>query len=122
MISQASAHFRTECLFAHHLFSLLQGQTSIDSTSPDDESGTNGTHTAANNIPDPDSNQAAPDGDDILAALEKIPGVGSLRSSVQSSLGSSLPSLTLDRVKREESSHSLESTSVRSEFTAEFEK
>ena len=45
-------------------------------------------------------------GEDILAALEKITGVGSLRS-VQSSLGSSLPSLTLDKVKREESSHSL---------------
>lgn len=48
-----------------------------------------------------------------MAALEKIPGVGSLRSS---SVGSSLPSLNLDganaggqqRLRREEeSSHSL---------------
>ena len=44
-------------------------------------------------------------GEDILSALEKIPGVGSLRSL--GSIGSNGPSLTLDRVKRESSSHSL---------------
>ena len=50
-----------------------------------------------------------------MAALEKIPGVGSLRSS---SVGSSLPSLNLDnngqqRLRREEeSSHSLGMQSV----------
>lgn len=46
-------------------------------------------------------------GEDILAALERIPGVGSLRSSAQSSLASSLPSLALDKLKRDDSSHSL---------------
>ena len=49
-----------------------------------------------------------------MAALEKIPGVGSLRSS---SVGSSLPSLNMDngqqRLRREEeSSHSLGLQSV----------
>ena len=49
------------------------------------------------------------DGEDILAALEKVSGVGSLRSLY--SVGSSQPSLTLDAraVRREESSHSISS-------------
>ena len=44
-----------------------------------------------------------------LTALEKIPGVGSLRSL--NSVGSSQPSLTLDPrvVRRDESSHSISS-------------
>ena len=72
------------------------GQTSIESHSPDDEEGQK-------------KNKRGEDGEDILAALEKIPGVGSLRSlhSVGSSLAESGIGLTLDRIKREESSHSL---------------
>ena len=47
-------------------------------------------------------------GEDIIAALEMIPGVGSLRSL--NSMGSSQPSYTLDqRFRREESSHSISS-------------
>ena len=46
--------------------------------------------------------------EDIIAALEMIPGVGSLRSL--NSMGSSQPSYTLDqRFRREESSHSISS-------------
>ena len=72
------------------------GQTSIESHSPDDDEGQK-------------KNKRGEDGEDILAALEKIPGVGSLRSlhSVGSSLAESGIGLTLDRIKREESSHSL---------------
>jgi hypothetical protein len=50
--------------------------------------------------------------EDILAALEKIPGVGSLRSV--SACSGSLPSLGADArlaVRREDSSHSLGSQS-----------
>ena len=72
------------------------GQTSIESHSPDDDDGRK-------------KNNRGEDGEDILAALEKIPGVGSLRSlhSVGSSLAESGIGCSLDRVKREESSHSL---------------
>ena len=72
------------------------GQTSIESHSPDDDDGRK-------------KNKRGEDGEDILAALEKIPGVGSLRSlhSVGSSLAESGIGCSLDRVKREESSHSL---------------
>ena len=73
-----------------------QGQTSGESGSPDDIVQHNG-------------KTGGEDGEDILAALEKIPGVGSLRSL--NSVGSSQPSLTLDPkfVRREESSHSISS-------------
>ena len=72
------------------------GQTSIESHSPDDDEVRN-------------KSSRGEDGEDILAALEKIPGVGSLRSlhSVGSSLAESGIGCSLDRVKREESSHSL---------------
>ena len=72
------------------------GQTSLESHSPDDDDGQK-------------KNKRGEDGEDILAALEKIPGVGSLRSlhSVGSSLAESGIGLTLDRIKREESTHSL---------------
>ena len=73
------------------------GETSIESHSPqDDDESTK-------------KKSRGEDGEDILAALEKIPGVGSLRSlhSVGSSLAESGIGLTFDRVKREESSHSL---------------
>ena len=72
------------------------GQTSIESHSPDDDEGQN-------------KKGRGEDGEDILAALEKIPGVGSLRSlhSIGSSQAESGLGLSLDRVKREESSHSL---------------
>ncbi len=74
---------------------LSQGQTSGESGSPEAES-------------QPRVKTGGEDGEDILAALEKIPGVGSLRSL--NSVGSSQPSLTLDpRFRREESSHSLAS-------------
>eukprot|EP00093_Oithona_nana_P005264 05264.XXX_212303_210832_1 [CDS] Oithona nana genome sequencing. len=71
-----------------------QGQTSGESGSPDDtqHNGKNGGEV----------------GEDIIAALEMIPGVGSLRSL--NSMGSSQPSYTLDqRFRREESSHSISS-------------
>ena len=72
------------------------GQTSIESHSPDDDDGRK-------------KNNRGEDGEDILAALEKIPGVGSLRSlhSVGSSLAESGIGCSIDRVKREDSSHSL---------------
>ena len=72
------------------------GQTSIESHSPEDNE-------------DQQKKSRGEDGEDILAALEKIPGVGSLRSlhSVGSSLPESGLGRSLDRVKREESSHSL---------------
>ena len=75
----------------------MQGHTSGESASPDD-------HIVQHN-----GKTGGEDGEDILAALEKIPGVGSLRSL--NSVGSSQPSLTLDAraVRREESSHSISS-------------
>ena len=77
-----------------------QGQASLDSTSPEDTTNTNGSSST--------KPEEGTGGEDILAALEKIPGVGSLRSVAQSSsIGSSLPSLNNEKVKREESSHSL---------------
>ena len=79
----------------------------MDSTSSPDES--NGAKTDSDVAVHPPTNN----GEDILAALEKIPGVGSLRSVGNSSIGSSLPSLSLENqarsVKREESSFSLKS-------------
>ena len=91
----------------HFFFQLrkkisLQGHsTSGESASPDDVAQHNG-------------KTGGEDGEDILAALEKIPsvqdtyGVGSMRSLY--SVGSQ-PSLTLDAraVRREESSHSISS-------------
>ena len=76
----------------------MQGHTSGESASPDDH------HIVQHN-----GKTGGEDGEDILAALEKIPGVGSLRSL--NSVGSSQPSLTLDAraVRREESSHSISS-------------
>ena len=78
----------------HYLF---QGHsTSGESASPDDTAQHNG-------------KTGGEDSEDILAALEKVQGVGSLRSLY--SVGSSQPSLTLDAraVRREESSHSISS-------------
>ncbi len=82
-----------------HNILVFQGQTSVDSTSPDD---------SASNTTKNSTSRGPPE--DILAALEKIPGVGSLRSSC--SVGSSLPSLSLVEKtivlrREEESSHSL---------------
>lgn len=77
--------------------------TSGESASPDDVAQHNG-------------KTGGEDSEDILAALEKIPsvqdtyGVGSMRSLY--SVGSSQPSLTLDareKMRREESSHSISS-------------
>ena len=59
---------------------------------------------------DQEDQRGAAGAEDILAALEKIPGVGSLRSVDKVSIGSSVPSLSMDnKFKREESSHSLRS-------------
>ena len=70
---------------------LLQGHVSVESRSPEDpEPRLAGTRKSRGE-----------EGEDILSALEKIPGVGSLRS-----LGS-MSSITLDRVKRDDSSHNL---------------
>jgi len=74
-----------------------QGQTSGESGSPEDSHAQNGTRKTGGE-----------DAEDILTALEKIPGVGSLRSL--NSVGSS--SLTLDPraiVRRDTSSHSISS-------------
>lgn len=54
----------------------------------------------------PEAVKNGENGEDILAALEKIPGVGSLRSL--NSVGSSQPSFDA-KFKREESSHSISS-------------
>ena len=111
-----------------------QGHTSIDSTSPDENSSSGKTPNDEEDLATAAAAVVAAvrpqeDGEDILAALEKIPGVGSLRSVAHSSsIGSSLPSLSLtdqgggnlqqsnnsssttsNKVKREESSQSLRS-------------
>ena len=86
--------------YSFHTKSLIcfQGHSasSGESGSPDDVEQHNG-------------KTGGEDGEDILAALEKVSGVGSLRSLY--SVGSSQPSLTLDAraVRREESSHSISS-------------
>jgi len=75
-----------------------QGQTSGESGSP-----------VENSAPVNGGKTGGEDSEDILAALEKIPGVGSLRS-LNSVGSSSQPSISLDqKFKREESSHSLAS-------------
>ncbi|TRY68945.1 hypothetical protein TCAL_03772 [Tigriopus californicus] len=89
---------------------------SFDSSSSPDDSGVGGVEDEDKVSRPHGSGGSGEDPEDILAALEKIPGVGSLRS-VQSSVGSSLPSLSLDRVKREESSHSLGSTQSSGHFS-----
>ena len=73
------------------------GQTSVESHSPEDDDESQR------------KKSRGEDGEDILAALEKIPGVGSLRSlhSIGSSLAESGLGRSLDRVKREDSCHSL---------------
>ena len=91
-----------------------QGQTSSGSTASSSDGVSSSTK---NNDDDEDedgeTNGVGVNGDDILAALEKIPGVGSLRKSRDSSVGCSLPSLDNGgsklAVKREESSFSLKS-------------
>ena len=71
-------------------------------------SSSNGSGSPENSVPHTNGKVGGEDGEDILAALEKIPGVGSLRSL--NSIGSSQPSSSLEqRFKREESSHSLAS-------------
>lgn len=54
-----------------------------------------------------ESNRVSQAEEDILSALEKIPGVGNLRCGNNSGLNQSLPSLHLAKVRRDESSYSL---------------